>query len=243
MTKRTATSPKKPVRRVAAWIYAVINPIISSLERELFFLDSGNLTWRPQTGRCEMIRPIQEYVDSTQWPNYQDFLAEHQRADFGAEFQHHDSNLNEVNALAQRRFDSTLSSTQFRDFVNSELDIYERQKLSLGPQAPSLTNIRTDIPKMVAEYLINNAQNLPSHYVISAFWNFNGKNLLAIRAGSDFQPLRRSAENLGKTSAVIKQGLEDYRLSLSRSYDVPAAPVSGIWLEQHALLPNRFLAS
>jgi hypothetical protein len=231
MAKRLDMPPKKQVRRVAAWIYAVINPIISSLERELFFLDSGNLTWRPHTGRCEMIRTIQEYVDSTQWPNYQDFVAEHKTSRFVPAFEQHDSNLNEVNVLAQQRFDSILSSTQILDSVNAELEFYESQKASLGPQAPSLTNIRKDIPKTVAEYLINNAQNLPSHYVISAFWNFNGKNLLSIRALPEFQPLRRATENLRKTSAVVKQGLEDYRLSLSRSYDLPAAPVPGVSLE------------
>jgi len=68
---------RKQSRRVAAWIYVVINPIIDSLQRELSFLNSGNLTWRSRTNQCELIKTIQEYVDPGQWPNYQVFLAEY----------------------------------------------------------------------------------------------------------------------------------------------------------------------
>jgi hypothetical protein len=231
MTKRIATHPKKQVRRVAAWIYAVINPIISSLERELFFLDSGNLTWRPQTGRCEMIRTIQEYVDSTQWPNYQDFVAEHKASPFVRAFDQHDSDLNGITIVAKRLFEDMLTRDEFLDSVRSELVAYESEKLALVPQAPALTNIHPDVPKIAAEYLINNVQNLPSHYVISAFWNLKGQNILALRNLPVFAPLHRSTNDLARTSLMIKQSLEDHRLSLSRGYDVPAAPVPGISLE------------
>ncbi len=224
--------PKKQSRRVAAWIYAVINPIIDSLQRELLLLDSGNLTWRPHTGRCEMIRTIQEYVDSTQWPNYQDFLAEHPRSFFIPGFEHHDSDLRKLNTVAQELFNWMPSSKEFLDSVDAALETYESQRASLGLQAPSLTDIHKDVPKMAAEFLINNAQILPSHYVISAFWNFAGKNLIAFRNLPEFQPLRRSKDSLGEISAKLKQALESYRLSLSRGYDVPAAPVQGIPFEE-----------
>jgi hypothetical protein len=224
--------PKKQFRRVAAWIYAVINPIIDSLQRELLLLDSGNLTWRPHTGRCAMIRTIQEYVDSTQWPNYQDLLAEHPAALYIEGFKRHDSDLKKLNTVAQELFNLLLSSSQFMVTVDGTLDAYESQKASLGPQAPSLTHTRKDVPKMVAEYVINNAQTLPSHYLISAFWNFASKNLIAFRNLPEFQPLHRSKNSLSEISAKLKQILESYRLSLSRDYDVPAAPVPGITFEE-----------
>jgi len=225
-------APKKQFRRVAAWIYAVINPVIDSLQRELLLLDSGNLTWRPHTGRCEMIRTIQEYVDSTQWPNYQDFLAEHPASVFITGFEQHDSNLGSLNTVAQVLFDRLISWKHFLDSVDAALATYERQRASLGPQAPSFTNIRRDVPPIAAEYLINNAQTLPSHYLISPFWNSEGKSLIAFRNLPEFQPLHRSKDSLGEISAKLKQALESYRLSLSRSHDVPAAPVPGISLEE-----------
>jgi hypothetical protein len=232
MNRRAEVSPKKQVRRVAAWIYAVINPIIDCLERELALLESGNLTWRPHTGRCEMIRSMQEYVDSTQWPNYQTFLAEHPNSVFIPAFTQHDSEVLKLEVVAQLLFKQLLSSPEFLAAVNEAVNGYESQKASLGPQAPTLTHTRGEIPKMAAEYLVNNLQALPSHYLISAFWNSTGKSLIAFRNNPEFAPLHRSEGRLSEISAKAKVALESYHLDLSRSYDVPAAPVSGISFEE-----------
>jgi hypothetical protein len=232
MSRRVDLPPKKQSRRVAAWIYAVINPIIDSLQRELSLLDSGNLTWRSQTGRCEVIRTIQEYVDPTQWPNYQDFVAEHPKSLFAQGFNLHDSRLEGLNTAAKALFDRMLSWRHFSDSVDAALAAYESQRPSLGLQAPSFTSIREDVPKIAAEYLINNAQTLPSHYLISPFWNSAGKDLLAFRSLPQFQPLHRSRDSLAEHSARLRQMLEGYRLSLSRDYDIPAAPVPGIFFEE-----------
>lgn len=231
MSRQLEMRPKKQFRRVAAWIYAVINPIIDSLASELSLLESGNLTWRSQTGRCEAIRTIQEYVNSTQWANYQDFLAEHPHSIFIPGFRQHDSNLEKLNTIAQVLFTKMISWQDFLDSVSAALGVYENQRNSLGPQAPSFIHIREDVPKMVAECLINNTQALPPHYVISAFWNFASNNIIAFRNLPEFQPLHRAKDRLDESSAKLKQALESFRLSLSRTYDVPAAPVPGIPFE------------
>src|SRR5260370_16735513 len=93
MSRRVDVPPKKQFRRVAAWTYAVINPIIESLHREFSLLDSGNLTWRPYSRRCEMIKAIQHYWSSTQWPNYLHFLSEPPTSLFFPELQQHTSPL------------------------------------------------------------------------------------------------------------------------------------------------------
>jgi len=225
MNKRLAIPSKKQSRRVAAWIYAVINPIVEALDRELFLLDSGNLTWRPNTGRCERIRTIQEYVDSTQWPNYQDFLAEHANLPFTPRFNEHQSDLDAVNNAATVLFGFMISWKRFLEAVDTALTTYQSQRTA------ALT-IGLDVPKMAAEYLINNAQTLPSHYLMSAFWNSEGKSLLFFRNHPEFQPLHQARDKLHEHSAKLKQALESYRLTLSRSYDVPAAPVPGIPFEE-----------
>lgn len=92
-------------RRVAAWIYTVINPIIDSLERELSLLDSGNLGWTSRRRQSETIKTIQEYVDPTQWPNYKDFLAEHPKSPMRAGFEQHDLRLSKLNIAAANIFD------------------------------------------------------------------------------------------------------------------------------------------
>src|SRR5579859_2035691 len=232
MSRRVEMPPNKPSRRVAAWIYAVINPIIDSLQKELLVLDSRNLTWRAYLRRCEMLKPIQEYVDSTQWPNYQTFLAEHPKSVFIAAFKRHDSALLALNNAAQSLFDRLLTWGDFLDAIHVASKNYESQRGSLGPRAQPLTDMGDDVRKEVAQHVINNVQLLPSHYVISPFWNSAGMNLLTFRNRPEFQPLNRATDNLIENTARVKQALESYRLSLSRDYDVPAAPVPGLSFEE-----------
>lgn len=224
---------KKQPRRVAAWIYAVINPIIASLEREISLLDSGNLTWRAYTLRCEMIKTVQEYVDAAQWPNYQDFLAEHPKSAFVPAFKRHDSNVDALNNAARALFSRLPSWPAFADSVRTALESYEARRASLGPQATAIADMGRGLNEEIAQHLINNSQILPSHYVISSFWNSEGgARLASLRNSPEFRPVQQATEHLLEQSAKLKQALEAYRLSLSREYDVPAAPVPGAAFEQ-----------
>jgi hypothetical protein len=232
MPQRLGNSVKKQVRRVAAWIYVVINPIIESLQQEVSLLETENLTWRAYTRRCEVIKTIQEYVDPRQWPNYQDFLAEHSKSDFVPGFKEHDSNVEGLNKVAQALFDRMLSWPDFLNSVQNALTNYENQRASLGPRAQSLDDMVKEVRQEVAQHVINNVQALPSHYVISRFWNEIGSDLLSFRNRPEFQPLHHSSEKLLEHSAKLQQALESFRLILSRQHDVPAAPVPGLSFEE-----------
>ena len=211
-------------RRVAAWIYAVMNPIIESLERETGLLERGNFTWRSNSKRCEYIRTIQEYVDSKQWPNYKDFLLEHENAIFVKTFAEHDDELKRVNSAAQEVYQGVMSWRQFSETVESLLDSYESKKAS-EPQWPSYNLVRKELVQVAAENVINNLQSLPSHYTYSFFWNYAGQQLLQFRNPPNFPNLHGAQAQLREISSALKGGLEDHRLNLSRNYDVPAAPV------------------
>jgi|SRR5882762_1908590 len=221
-------APKMQSRRVAAWIYVVINPIIDSLQRELSFLNSGNLTWRSRTSQCELIKTIQEYVDPGQWPNYQVFVVEYKASAFIPGFKNHDSYLDKVNTAAKEVFVWLLNSNTFVNMFEAALKQYESQRPSMGVPAQSLVDSQKDAREETSQHIINNTQNLPSHYVLSAFWNLTGRNFLALRNAPEFLPLHRSKDKLLENSAKLKQALEHVRLHLSRDYDVPAAPVPGI---------------
>jgi hypothetical protein len=222
---------RKQSRRVAAWLYVVINPIIDSLEHELSFLNSGNLTWRSRTGQCEIIKTIQEYVDPGQWPNYQVFVVEYKNSPLLPGFKQHDSNLDAVNTAAKNVYVWLLNSKLFTETFEATLQQYESQRASMGPAAQSLVDMKQSVREEVVQHIINNVPTLPSHYVISSFWNFSSKNFRAWLTAPEFQPLHRSTEKLLETSAKLKQMLEAFRLTLSREYDVPAAPVPGISFE------------
>lgn len=50
--------------------------MIESVRRELQLLEKGNVSWRFYSKKCEYIRPVAEYIDRNQLPNYEDFLVD-----------------------------------------------------------------------------------------------------------------------------------------------------------------------
>ncbi len=225
MSSNVETTNPRQSRRVAAWIYMVINPIIDSLDREVTLLEKGNLTWRSNTNRCEYVRNIQEYVDSRQWPNYKDFLIENDR--FSRDFGAHDKKLEKVNSEAENLFKWLLSWDEFSNGVSVSLERYEQHR-SAEPAWPSYNLVRKELERVAAENLINNIQSLPGHYAYSFFWNFVASEQLGLRRHSQFRPLFETQVELKNTSSILKASLEEHRLLLSRKYDVPAAPVPGL---------------
>lgn len=214
-------------RRVAAWIYVVVNPVVEALGHELGFLERGNLTWRSTTKRCEYIRTIQEYVDSRQWPNYKDFLSENENAIFLKTFEAHDNVLMNANSAAEEVYRGLLSWTAFPVEVHRLLESYESRRAS-EPQWPSFNLVRTELVEVAAENVINNVQSLPRHYTYSPFWNYAARELLTFRNLPNFPRLHEAQAQLHEISSALRGALEDHRLRLSRKYDVPAAPVPGL---------------
>src|SRR5208337_1084232 len=109
MGRNVGTMHPRQSRRVAAWMYAVINPVVEGLGHELEFLKKGNLTWRSTTKRCEYIRTVQEYVDSRQWPNYKDFLSDEENVIFLKEFELHDNDLLNINSVTEEAYEDLLA--------------------------------------------------------------------------------------------------------------------------------------
>lgn len=215
-------------KRVEAWMYVVINPILESLERETLLLADGNLTWRAHSGRCEAIRVLQDYIDHSQWPNYEDFLEEHRDCEFTSTIAEHDSGVHKINATAARFYRSLLDDQEFMSSLEGELSFYEEQRRLLRSDASELIHSIPELPRLVVEYVINNAQSLPSHYLISAFWNANGRKLLRYRETNQFRDVSRDSEDLARVADRLKRDLTSLRFALSRSFDIPAANVPSI---------------
>jgi hypothetical protein len=223
MNKSVEWKPKKHSKRVEAWIYTVINPIVESLQRELELLETGNLSWRYYSQRCEFIRPLQEYLDGAQWPNYSDFLQENQ--EFKERFQIHDTGLDALNNSASALFGTLISNPQFLQVVESSYGEYEEAR-KRDPLAPDLTDIRQDISKYAAEYLINNYRALPAHYNLAKFWAIASGSMRAFRSSSNFfAAVQEHALTLRGESQRLSLDLEHHRLGFARSFDIPAAPV------------------
>ena len=223
--------PPPHSKRVQAWVYVILNPVIESLRRELLLLDKGNLSWRFYSKKCEYIRPISEYIEGSQLPNFEDFLADGLNAGFKSSVDAHDSAVFGVEAAATRFFDGLVHSTLFLKEVESAFHEYESSARD-KPQYPAPDSIRGDLPKYVGEYLINRTDLLPDHYLMHKFWKeFRSKfELFAAefepyQQRESFRALKRSSDALKGISQGLLPALEKHRYWLCSTYDIPAAPI------------------
>jgi len=226
-----AEAPPPRSNRVQAWVYAILNPLIESLRRELQLLPRGNLSWRFYSRKCEYIRPIVEYIDGDQLPNLEDFLADRLNEGFASYFDVHDSNLSVLETSAAVFFDGLTHSRRFLNEVEKAFDEYKARSEG-KPLYPDPALIERDLPKYVAEYLINKVELLPSHYMTHKFWEeFRNRFELSVAEfepygeRESFQKFRQSVLTLNGISQELLGGLEQHRYGLCSTYDIPAAPL------------------
>jgi hypothetical protein len=224
-------TPPPRSNRVQAWVYAILNPLIESFRRELQLLQLGNLSWRFYSRKCEYIRPVLEYIDGDQLPNFEDFLADRLNEGFGSYFDAHDSNLSVLESSAATFFDGLMHSNLFLKEVQKAFDEY-KARAEGKPLYPAAEPIERDLPKYVAEYLINRTELLPSHYLTHKFWEeFRSRFELSAaefepyRQRESFQRLNQSVHTLNNVSRELLARLEQHRYTLCSTYDIPAAPL------------------
>jgi hypothetical protein len=212
-------------RRVAAWIYTIINPIIDALRSEAELLGKGDLTWRCYSKRFEHIRPIREYIDPHYRPNFEDFLADN--SEFAAKFENHDSTVSAAEEQARRFYEIIVASPIFIEQVKRNAQEYKSKVDPSNPYMPSLEPMGDDLPKYVAENLINSVGTLPQHYTIHRFWELFGQELRSefepYKGRQSFRALEEAVGKLRTASIALQADLERYRLHLCREFDLPAA--------------------
>jgi hypothetical protein len=212
----------------------ILNPGIEALRRELVLLDKGNLTWRFYSRKCEYIQPFAEYIEQSQWPNLEDFLADPLNAGFKQKIDAHNDVVSLLEAAACGFFDGLTQSELFLKDAENALAEY-RSGAGQRPQYPDADALQKDLPKYVAEYLINGVVALPHHYLTHKFWEefrnaFEHSAVKFERYGQreSFHALRRSSDGLRNTTGDLLNALERHRQELCSTYDIPAAPFGNI---------------
>lgn len=225
-TKGLYPGPKSP--RVQAWIYEVINPILEdALPIELAFLERGNLTWRFSLQKCEFVHSIKLYLNPSMWPNYEDFCAKQKR--MATEFKKHDETLGVLSDKAKEQFELLRNSLGFKKYVEELLNNWIQSKAPASYPGGAYPNERFYL--LMAENVVNNIQELPSHYADSEFWARSGKDIRL--CASQELPLagasRKSAEpryghqDLIELDLSLTRQLRELRTKLCDKYDLPAA--------------------
>lgn len=211
---------RKGSRRVEAWIYSVINPLIEALKVEKSFLKDKNWTWRYETKSLEFIFPLEKYIDSASLPNFEDFLKANPQIE--RKRKKHEELRAALSENCQIAFNHLVSLKDFQNKISSSLALYQREEPT--SEHPRGAVPEKDFHKLIAQYVVNQIKDLPSHYTTSKFWMRFKDKLFEFRIGNEFEKLDASGRQLEDDDDRLLITLQDLRSALSEEYDVPSAP-------------------
>lgn len=209
-------------RIIRSWFDTVINPILESLKLEQRLLEDRNWTWRVPPGHLESIRPVEESawqvsVDNLEqlisfYPNVEDLI------------ERHDQEVSELQEACRALHMSLSASTPAKN-------AYDKAK-----QDSSLTRAGTTINSvlrgpeerdldLLAQYIVNTADELLDYYVYSPVWNKYKSDFLVSLEDPVVKPLRDSTVQAGDrllgTVTDLSALLKETRAGLSLQFDVP----------------------
>ena len=219
-------SPPPHSKRVQAWVYAIMNPVIESLRREVSLLAKGNITWQGDTRRCEYIRTIREYFEYSQWPNYEDFVSDPLNASFNDKFEEHDRALSAVESSAAKFADHLMHFDVFQKQVKDSLEQYQSTAGSNAMYPYLHDSPAGSLSRGVAALLVNRIDVLPHHYGTHKFWELYKNEFERYHEFPSFQAVKKATDALKDVSGKLLPDIESHRQWLCRKYDIPAAPIS-----------------
>lgn len=214
----TSGRRRKGSQRVKAWVYSVINPLLEALQGENTLLASKNITWRYHTQRMEFILPTREHIQHSARPNYDDLLRGY--ADVKPPMHQRDLKQQVLSEAAAGCWEYL---TKY-DLLKPAVEGYLRQWKEEGNPYPGGAVPEEEFWLLIAEHVMNNAQELPYHYTNRAFWSRFNQGLLAFRSGDPFPKLDKSIADLMRSNETLVDGLDRARSSLCEEYNIPAAP-------------------
>ncbi len=215
----------KPGReRRKAWIYSVVNPILEALKIESSFLEKGNWTFGQDSRDLDFIRPLEGYVDYQSRPNWEDFVSSNPNVQ--ERVRQRDKLQEELRKACSEAFDYLVVDHQFRQKVSECLKAFQQwEGGSLGTVPENL----------VAELIVNNVEQPPSHKGYYRFWSRFGADLRRFRVGQAFDRADQAGHELKKSNDELSAELVKVRSDLAAEYDIPWAP----YYDESLSLPGR----
>jgi hypothetical protein len=222
MPMQTSTKEHRRISTliVRAWFDTAVNPLIRGLNTEASLLAEGNLTWRFQSQELVSLVPVQLLVESndnldqflTIYPECATLVRDHDKA--------HQKLSEGCRVLQTKLVQSTAMRTMF-------------ERATSPGQLPDGTDIEGvfgafeagDYLEIVAEYIINDIQRLPSYFTTAIFWNMHSQEFLGLRESDEVRPFWRkvveASESFSKAITQLTSALRQIRNDLSFSVGVP----------------------
>jgi hypothetical protein len=250
------TGTKKPIapghRTVRAWFDTIINPLLRALEHENSRLLRFNWTWQFRLGVLEHIRPAEQYISHETRDNLDQFL-NFQRA-AKTDINKHDKEVEALTNACQRLHAALVNKSPLPRLyeelttLDSLRSAWNESRFRGLPLEDASTDRllaeffggfpKSDHVSVLAEYIVNNIGDLPDHYTTAPFWNRYRERLMQVLQASEVRNEYRQTQTAGaqlrQTSNELRQNLQQIRLELSITYDLPyvdpkSIPPASLW--------------
>ncbi len=209
---------------VRAWFDSVMNPLLRALNSERELLREHHWTWRFQPPGLEMIRPVRAYLEPGARENLQHFTILNPPAK-GA-IDEHDKKVAALLARCEKFHRALVAHPDLGNLYRKTTSTDSLAALGLS----DVSDVFGEYPEkdhldLLAQYIVNNTQELPPYYTVSRLWNRYRDEFLAIRNRAAVGGHYHATDNLG--AALLRQSeqlirfLETRRLQLSLEHDQP----------------------
>lgn len=212
------TRRKRTKEQVEAWLYAVLNPILGCLQVERSALRLRNPWWRFGARRCEVLRPLREYVA----PGHEPTLAQLCRYDERIDrvVKGHDSGLAEIERLCSELHGVLLRLPDTEDLARAFESEDPRWRGSYKPEQG---------PALVAQHVINWSRTDPVENTGTDVWRRHRERALALRDREGVRDLSAALDRaMSDLERVIEEALpllERVRDEYADAFGLPPAPL------------------
>lgn len=204
-------------RRVASWIYAVINPLLDALETEIGYLARLNPTYRSPR-RLEFIWPAAQYL--TRGRRILGDLLE-ERSRLAKSMASHDATVPALLAVADEAHRAMCTQPELATLIAG---LTARENIQAVTQ--------DYLVRLFAARAVNNLGKLSEEYEWWKLWNPHCDLARALLERlPQRESLNRALETTRKAASTLANELNLEAKRLSRAYDVPREPVYGAGLD------------
>jgi hypothetical protein len=206
---------------VRAWFDTVFHYALRGLDMEWRFMAQRNWTFRFNRHTLEYIAPIAEHVPARD--NLEQFLSFF--AGVKSLVGEHDHEVGRLLVTCSAFHTAIVKSPNFRRTFES---VEVEAPTTLGSEFSShfgAYGATEDFAGILAEYLVNNVANLPSHYSTSRLWNTFRDRFIPLVDVPELAAYHQATEASGRDLIVavdrLTSELKQTRSELSLEFDAP----------------------
>jgi len=139
--------------------------------------------------------------------------------------QAHDEKVSVLRERCQRLHTALVESREFLELFRRVTSAESLR--SIGKERQDLFGAypESDGPSLLAEYVVNNTGELPSYYTTSPLWNRHREAFLDLLNSEEirghWEAALKTGEELVKAAQRLTRLLQEIRLELSLTHDVP----------------------